>query len=302
MGETTTLRGVFAAALTPLKSDFSLDADHYLRYLHFLAERGCHGALLMGTTGEGPSFSPSSRLTLLRAAMEVRQVYPDFRLLLGTGTPSLDETVHLTKEAFDAGADGVVVLPPYYFRKAPRDGLIAWFSEVLRKAVPEGGAFLAYHIPGVSGVPLTLDLLAQLKDSFPTRFTGLKDSSGDPSHAQALGKRFGDSLLVLNGNDRLFSHALSNQSGGCITAMASLFSPDLRCVWDSYQSGTPNQEAQTRLDRARMVLDQYAPVPPILKALLFRKYSFPYWPPCPPLLPSANEDVERCHTELFANS
>jgi 4-hydroxy-tetrahydrodipicolinate synthase len=87
------------------------------RLLDFLARRGCHGALLLGTTGEGPSFAPEERIAIFRAALEVQQTQPAFRLLAGTGTPSLEETIILTRAAFDLGMDGVVVLPPYYFRK-----------------------------------------------------------------------------------------------------------------------------------------------------------------------------------------
>jgi len=110
---------------------------------------------LMGTTGEGPSFSADERLALLRAGLAVRQEHPDFRLLLGTGTPSLEETVQLTRAAFDLGVDGVVVLPPYYFRKVSDDGLFAWFSQVIQRAVPTNAALLGYHIPSLSGVPLS---------------------------------------------------------------------------------------------------------------------------------------------------
>jgi hypothetical protein len=71
-----------------------------------------------------------------------------------------------------------------------RRGLFVWFSEVLRSAVPAGGSLLAYHIPPVSGVPISLDLLARLKDAFPDRFAGLKDSSGEPEFAPAFGGTF----------------------------------------------------------------------------------------------------------------
>jgi len=118
--------------VTPLKNDSSLDLDSVPTLLNFLASRGCHGALFFGTTGEGPSFSPTERETLLRAVCEYRSAVPGFRLLAGTGTPSLSETIELTKLAFDLGYDGVVVLPPYYFRKATDEGLFNWFSEVIR--------------------------------------------------------------------------------------------------------------------------------------------------------------------------
>ncbi|MCK4901590.1 MAG: dihydrodipicolinate synthase family protein, partial [Anaerolineales bacterium] len=103
------LSGVYAAAVTPLREDATLDISALPTLLEFLANRGCHGVLLLGTTGEGPSFAPNERIALLRAALEVRQTIPDFRLLAGTGTPSLEETIALTRASFDLGYDGVVV-------------------------------------------------------------------------------------------------------------------------------------------------------------------------------------------------
>ena len=194
------LAGIYAAALTPLKPDLSLAPEAVVPFLKFLAVRECHGALLFGSTGEGPSFSARERETLLRVAQEVRRTHPNFRLLAGTGTASLDETVELTRMAFDLGCEGVVVLPPYFFRKASDDGLFEWFSLVIRRAVPKGGYLLGYHFPGMTGVPLSLDLLARLKAAYPEEFAGIKDSSGDRQHAIALGARFGHDLLVLNGN------------------------------------------------------------------------------------------------------
>jgi len=117
------IKGVYAASITPLKKDFSPDLGSLPGYLDFLARRGCHGALLLGTTGEGPSFSTKQRTEIFKAALEVRQEWPEFRLLAGTGTPSLDETEGLTKAVFDLGFDGAVTLPPYYFRASEEDGL-----------------------------------------------------------------------------------------------------------------------------------------------------------------------------------
>jgi 4-hydroxy-tetrahydrodipicolinate synthase len=294
------LSGVIVAALTPLKQDFMLALDDLLPFLDFLAQRGNHGALLFGTTGEGPSFAPSERLELLKVALQVRQVHPNFKLLAGTGTPSLQETIDLTRAVFDLGCDGVVVLPPYYYRKASEDGLFAWFSQVLRQAVPAGGALLGYHIPSLTGVSLTIDLLARLKDAFPNRFAGLKDSSSDAEHARRLGARFGKDLLVFSGNDALFSLALENSASGCITAMANLRSPDLRLVWDAHLEGKMHPQAHARLVSARGVMDRYAPFPPLFKALLARLHGFPCWSLRPPLMALPEDVAERALREATA--
>ncbi len=296
----SSLAGVYAAAVTPLTESDQLDSVALPRYLRFLAERGCHGALLLGTTGEGPSFAHHERVELMQIAAQARQGLPGFRLLAGTGTPSLEESVANTRAAFDLGLDGVVVLPPYYFRKASDDGLFAWFSRLIRLAVPDGGALLGYHIPAVSGVGLSLELISRLKDAFPDRFAGIKDSSGSLEFAQELGKRFGKDLLVLNGNDRLLSASLSANSSGCITALASLYSPYLRRVWEAHQRRESDLAAQSTLDAARSVMDRYPPAPPLIKALLAHKHGFPLWSVRLPLLNLAEETVTAIAAELDA--
>ena len=292
------LAGVYAAAVTPLKLDSTLDLEAVPVLLRFLASRGCHGALLFGTTGEGPSFSPKERETLLRSARVYRQQLPGFKLLAGTGTPSLSETIDLTKLAFDLGYNGVVVLPPYYFRKATDEGLFTWFSELIKKAVPSKGYLLGYHIPSATGVGFSLDLLARLKDTFPTQFAGIKDSSHDESFATALGQRFGKDLLVLNGTDSYFHHALKNHAQGAITAPANLISEGLREIWDLYQEGKDPSEAQARVTEQRHILEKYMPFPPILKALLHKNHDFPKWTVKPPLEEISPELEEQALKEF----
>jgi 4-hydroxy-tetrahydrodipicolinate synthase len=284
------LDGIYAACLTPLQKDFSIDLKALPDLLQFLASRGCHGALLFGTTGEGPSFSAQERLKAFKMAAKIRETLPDFILLAGTGTPSLDETIQLTRSAFNQGFDGVVVLPPYYFRQVSEQGLFNWFDQVLRKAVPRDGALFGYHIPHVSGVPISIELISRLMDSHAGRFAGLKDSSGDPEHAHELGHRFGKDLIVLNGNDRLFTHALESQASGCITALANVISPELRYLWDSFHRHEVDTNTQERVTAARMVMDRYPPAPPLLKYLIWQLFNLPYWPVRPPLL-TINEEI-----------
>ncbi len=292
------LSGVYAAALTPLKSDSSPDLEAVPDFLAFLAERGCHGALIFGSTGEGPSFSPEEREAVWKVALKVRETHPDFRLLAGTGTPSLQETIDLTKTAFDLGYDGVVVLPPYYFRTASDEGLFLWFESLVQQAVPADGYLLGYHFPQAAGIGFSMDLLKRLKEAFPVQFAGIKDSSHDPALASALGETFGADLAVFTGTDSYLSVALQNDAAGCITAAANLISPNLRAVYDAFSCGEDPSEVQTRVTEQRHILEKYTPFPPALKALLAKKYEFPLWPVRPPLVETAGELVEQAAREL----
>ena len=292
------LAGVYAAAVTPLKADSTLDLDSVPALFEFLASRGCHGIVLFGTTGEGPSFSPTEREALMRLARQVRESIPGFRMIAGTGTPSLSETIDLTKLAFDLGFDGALVVPPYYFRKATDNGLFTWFSEVMDKAVPSNGYVLGYHFPNVAGIGFSIDLLARLKDAFPSQFAGIKDSSHDSDLARNLGNRFGSDLVVLTGTDTYLQLAMQNEAAGCITAPANLISPDLREVWELMNERKDAAEALERVEKQRAILEKYPPFPPTLKALLHRLHTFPRWSVRPPLEQLA-EDLEEQAVQEF---
>jgi 4-hydroxy-tetrahydrodipicolinate synthase len=292
------LSGVYAAALTPLQPDSSPDLEPVPALLSFLAGRGCHGALIFGTTGEGPSFSPEERRSVWEAALKVRETHPDFRLLAGTGTPSLQETINLTKTVFDLGYDGVVVVPPYYYRTASDEGLFCWFEALIQKAVPPDGYLLGYHFPAVAGIGFSLDLLKRLKDAFPVQFAGIKDSSHDPALASTLGATFGTNLAVFTGTDSYLSLALQNNAAGCITAPANLLSPGLRALYDAFLQDEDLSTMQACVTEQRLILEKYPPFPAVLKALVAKKYGFPRWPVRPPLVETPEDLAAQAAREL----
>lgn len=292
------LAGVYAAAVTPLNHDSSLDLESVPALLKFFASRGCHGIVLFGTTGEGPSFSPTERKQLMQVVCEVREQFPGFRLIAGTGTPSLGETIELTRLAFDLGYEAALVVPPYYFRKATDEGLFRWFSEVIRKAVPADRYILGYHFPNVAGIGFSMELLARLKDSFPTQFAGIKDSSHDAELARTLGETFGSDLAVFTGTDSYLQLAMQNHAAGCITAPANVLSPELRKLWDLMNEGKDATDAQARVKQKREILDKYQPFPPALKGLLHRMYGFPRWSVKPPLVEFQTDLEEKMVNEF----
>ncbi len=293
------LAGVYAAAVTPIRaSDSTLDHESVPALLRFLAARGCHGAVLFGTTGEGPSFSPSERESLLRSARAYRSQLRGFKLIAGTGTPSLSESIDLTKLAFDLGYDAALLVPPYYFRKATDDGLFAWFSELINKAVPKDRYILGYHFPNVAGIGFSIELLARLKDAFPTQFAGIKDSSHDADFARNVGEKFGDDLVALTGTDTYLQMAMENKAAGCITAAANLISPDLRKAWDLIRAGQDPSEVQARINQQRHILEKYPPFPPTIKALLHKLHDLPRWAVKPPLESLSAELEEKVFEEF----
>ena len=131
------LEGVFAAAVTPLDASGAPDLAALPKLIDFLAGRGCHGVLLLGTTGEGPSFSVQERMEVVREGLRYRAAaWPTLQILAGTGCANLADTIALTRTAFDLGVDAVVTLPAFYYKDVSPAGIASYYEQVLRAAVP----------------------------------------------------------------------------------------------------------------------------------------------------------------------
>lgn len=279
---TSPLHGVFSAAVTPLDARHRPDPAALPNLLSHLARRGCHGALLFGTTGEGPSFSVVERLDFLREAMRYRQsALPDFKILVGTGFPSLDDTITMTRQAFELGADAVLTLPPYYFKGVSAEGLAAFFETVARAAVPEDGVMLAYHIPQVAGVGVPDASIARLRERGVKQIVGMKDSQDDLDHTLTTTRAF-PGFAVFAGSDSILTEALAGGAAGCITALANVTSPLNRVVWEAHQRGQTAPDAQAKLTRARQIVKGFNG-PAAMKAALAERFGFPHWAVRPPL-------------------
>lgn len=286
------LRGVFAAVVTPLTLSLQPDVDALPPLLEHLAQRGCHGALLFGTTGEGPAFAVRERVEFLREAARFRDsVRPDFKILAGTGCASLTDTVELTQLAFEVGVDGVVTLPPYYFKNVSARGLADYFEQVVQQAVPSDGRLFIYHFPQVAGVPVPDETIAALRAKFPKQIVGMKDSQDDLPHTLSTARAF-PGFDVFAGSDSILTDALAGGSAGCITALANVTSPLNRAVWEAHQRGEKDPAAQAKLTQARQLMKGLNG-PAAMKAALAALFGFSRWPVRPPLESLTEEQTQK---------
>lgn len=279
--------GVFCAIVTPLNHG-RIDFRRFQMHIQTLAEDGCDGLLISGTTGEGQSFDIAEKGELISAA---REVSGSMALLAGTGCASLTETIQTTRQAYELGVDGVVLVPPFFFRSVTTRGLVEYFSTVLEEAVPHtGGAFL-YHIPQVTGVPIETELIDQLQNRVGQKLAGIKDSSGERTPFLFLCHRFPD-LKIFAGVDDLMLEGLQAGSAGCITAEANLLAAPAAKLFQAFRAGEDAQPWQDLLVKARVVLP-HTPFPVALKGLLAVRYSDPTWAEVRlPLLPLAKQDQD----------
>ena len=217
------ITGLWVAALTPLDENGAADAARLGRHAAHLFAQGCDGIVLFGTTGEGPSFSAAERLAVVEALLA--QGIPPARLALGIGFPAVPEAVALARAALSLGLDQLLALPPYFFRDVAPTGVAEAFAGLIEGVADERLRLTLYHIPQVSGVPLTPASVAWLRERFGGLVAGVKDSSGDFSQFQAF-RRAAPDLPVVVGNESDISRALGEGGVGTICGMANVV-PDL---------------------------------------------------------------------------
>ena len=220
-------------------------------------------------------------------------------LMAGTTTPSLRDTIHLTRRAFEQGVDAAVVLPPYYYKKVTEQGLLEFYRDLFDEAVPNDGMVLLYHIPQITQIPISFDLLEQLVEISSKRLMGVKDSSGDPDHSRQLCAHFPE-LRIFVGTDKLLLDGLKFGAAGCITAGANVLAPLAVSVYRKFCSGKPAGDIQAKLSAAREVLEDHQPFPATLKSLLLRRYGGESWNVRPPLVPLSSRQSEELYIQLQA--
>src|ERR1700729_4331066 len=151
--------GVNAAVLTPINADLSIDLDRMVGHCRWLLANGCNGLAVLGTTGEANSLGISERIAVLEGL--VARGIPAAKLLPGTGTTAITDTVLLTRKADELGCRGALLLPPFYYKNPSDDGLLAYFSEVIDR-VGGGISIYLYNFPQQSAIPFSVEFFARL--------------------------------------------------------------------------------------------------------------------------------------------
>jgi 4-hydroxy-tetrahydrodipicolinate synthase len=258
------LYGVFAPIVTPFRhTDGEVDIPWIKGYLHYLRSHGCRGIVPCGTNGEAPSLSVDERRLVVEATVLAAD---GMAVIAGTGASALPDAIALTQHAFRTGADAVLVMPPFYYRRPPDSGVKTWYQRLFDAAVPAGGRALLYHIPQTTGVPISDELIHGLLASHREIVYGIKDSTGDPEQGRHFRKMF-PGLAYFAGNDHRVVEACNEGGAGSITACANVF-PNLVATAQlaAHGEGDPTL-AQTRLSAARSILDSF-PLQPATKAAL----------------------------------
>jgi 4-hydroxy-tetrahydrodipicolinate synthase len=222
------LGGVIAAVATPIGEDGSPDTTRATRLARFLIDNGCDGLNVLGTTGEATSFSLEERKRVMDAYKAAG--LPLDRMMVGTGAAATADAIALTRYASELGFAGALVLPPFYYKGVPDDGLVAYIDAIVKATAQKPIPIYLYHYPQQSGLHWHVPLVKRLLDTFGSRIVGLKDSSGDMNYAREAAA-ISRSFDVFPSTEAVLLDARGGAFAGCISATANLNADLCQLAW-----------------------------------------------------------------------
>ena len=205
--------GVIAAVPTPINNDGDPILDTFLLHCIWVLQNGCDGINILGSTGEANSFNSHQRKLVMECASKTLD---NRKLMVGTGTPSISETVHLTKIANDLGYQVALVLPPFYYKPITNNGLFLWYQTLHEKLGNRKIKIYFYNFPQMTGLTIPIEVIEKLHGQWPNRFCGIKDSSGDLDYCRTLSKN--KSFKVFPSSEVSILEAHISNFSGCISA------------------------------------------------------------------------------------
>ena len=206
-------KGSNVALVTPFKGD-SLDEETYIKIINFHLENGTNGLVPAGTTGESPTLSHKEHEKVIELC--IKEAKGKIPVIAGTGSNSTVEAISLTKHAEKAGADGALIVTPYY-NKPTQEGLYAHYKAINDSC---GIPIIIYNIPGRSVIDLTVDTMARLFEL--KNIVGVKDATGDLNRVDETFKKIGNEFIQLTGEDGLAFEYNKRGGVGCISVTANI--------------------------------------------------------------------------------
>ena len=284
------IEGLWCATLTPVAAGGSIDNARFTAHVQWLFAQGVKGVAPFGTTGEGQSFSVDERRAALDALLAG---IPAQRVLPGTGCASLTDTIALTKHATSAGCVASLVLPPFFWKDPSDEGLFTWYARLIEGVADPRLRIFLYHLPQVSSVPLSVDLVARLASAFPGIVAGIKDSEGNWDNTSALLARV-PQLTVVIGHEPHLPRLVAAGGAGTICGVANAY-PHLV---NALLSPSATQETQARI--AKFVeITFMQPFLPAFKCMMADRTGDTAWRNVrPPLVPLTDEQHKTLRDTL----
>jgi 4-hydroxy-tetrahydrodipicolinate synthase len=288
-----TLAGVYTPVVTPFDKTLKPDAALFVKFCSWILTQGA-GLAVFGTNSEANSLNLAEKLELLARLIEAE--LPPERMMPGTGACALPDAVALCQAAAKAKTAAVLMLPPFYYKPVSDDGLFAFYAETIQRVGDPGLRICLYHIPQISGVPITLSLIERLIKAYPSTVVGIKDSGGDFANTKAVLDAF-PNFRTFCGSERFLLETMRHGGAGCISAMANIHPGAIVNLYET--RSTPEADAkQQALDRMRLAYDGMAMIPALKRTVAEYGKAPGFGTVRPPLTEPGDEDWDRLKTNL----
>lgn len=297
MNDVVRFRGVGPALVTPMTEDGSVDLDAFADHVAFALEAGVDFLVPCGTTGESATLTPAEQEAVIRRCVEVAG--GRVPVLAGAGSNDTRVATELARNAAKAGADGVLVVTPYY-NKPGFDGLVLHYRSVARAGLP----IILYNVPGRTGSNVGPELVLGIAGKVP-EVVGVKESSGDMDPIMTLVQSAPDGFQVLSGDDHLGMAAACLGAQGLISVVANEAPAQTAELWRRAEAGRLAEARELHyrllpLMRANFVESNPGPVKAAL-ALLGRMREHAR-PPLAPVRPETREVLRAALAHLGATN
>ena len=248
--------GAGVALVTPFKANGDVNYDKLEEILEEQIAGGTDAIVICGTTGEASTMSPEEHLSVIKYGCEV--VKGRIPVVAGTGSNCTREAVYMSQKAEEAGADGVLLVTPYY-NKATQNGLIAHFTTIAEAIkIPA----LLYHIPGRTGVTMKPETIVSLCKNVPN-IVGVKEASGNFSSIVTMMNMADGCIDVYSGNDDQIVPLLSMGGKGVISVLSNVAPKQTHDICQKFFDGDVKGSLQMQLDAIPLVSALFSEVNPI---------------------------------------
>ncbi|EPE94743.1 dihydrodipicolinate synthase family protein [Rhizobium grahamii] len=231
--------GLSVALATPFDADGRIATNLMISQARKCLADGCESITLFGTTGEGSSIGSQEREEVLTAFLGAG--ISANQIVAGVLVDAAEDAAAQAGHALSRGVRNILLAPPCYFKNVSDDGLFKWFSAVFAILGDKARDVIAYNIPSVTMVPLTVSLIGRLRAAFPAVMAGVKDSSGDWPFTESLLKEHGD-LIILIGDERHLGRGVRLGGQGAISGMANFLPREVKRMADDGMDDTRIEE------------------------------------------------------------
>ena len=238
-------KGIYAASLSIFNQDLSLDIDSTINHSEKLIQAGCHGCVLLGSTGQAQLISSREKKKLIEKLHNNK--FKDY-FMIGTGNNALNENIEIMKHSIDNGINRFLLMPPAYY-KYDDEGAYSFFANVVQK-VPESKIIL-YNFEKLSGYKFNVQIVEKLAKDFPQQIVGVKDSTYNLYEVLKI-----PNFLIFSGSETKLLKGLELGNSGIISAICNVTASLARKVYDDFN----NKKTPTfneKLSAIRKVFDNY---------------------------------------------